>query len=66
MEIYLGAQQEEVVVSVFSSDGRYISSTTTLPLDGIVKLDLSSLATGIYYLKYEGRTIKGTSKVIKE
>jgi len=54
------------VVSVFSSDGRYISSTTTLPLDGIVKLDLSSLATGIYYLKYEGSTIKGTSKVIKE
>ena len=66
VEIYLGAQQEEVVVSVFSSDGRYISSTTTLPSDGIVKLDLSSLATGIYYLKYEGSTIKGTSKVIKE
>ena len=66
VEVYLGAQQEEVTISVFSSDGRYISRTTILPLDGIVKLDLSSLATGIYYLKYEGRTIQGTSKVIKE
>jgi subtilisin-like proprotein convertase family protein len=66
VQIYLGTQQEEVAVSIFSADGRYISSNSMLPLNGIISLDLSSLSTGIYYLKYEGRTINGTSKVIKE
>ncbi|WP_423997079.1 reprolysin-like metallopeptidase [Maribacter sp. IgM3_T14_3] len=66
VRVYLGAEREEVVVSVFSADGRNILRITTLPVDGTISLDLSSLATGIYYVNYEGRTIKGTSKVIKE
>ncbi|MEP2278078.1 reprolysin-like metallopeptidase [Maribacter sp.] len=66
VEVYLGAQQEEITVSVFSADGRYISNRTVMVYAGVMQLDLSSLSTGIYYLKYEGKTIKGTSKVIKE
>ncbi|MEP2237091.1 MAG: T9SS type A sorting domain-containing protein, partial [Maribacter sp.] len=66
VEVYLGAQQEEITVSVFSADGRYISNKTVMVNAGVMQLNLSSLSTGIYYLKYEGKTIKGTSKVIKE
>ncbi|WP_036151568.1 zinc-dependent metalloprotease [Maribacter forsetii] len=66
VEVYLGAQQEEITVSVFSADGRYVFNKKIMVIGGVMQLDLSSLSTGIYYLKYEGRTIKGTSKVIKE
>ncbi|SIQ12454.1 reprolysin-like metallopeptidase [Maribacter ulvicola] len=66
VEVYLGAQQEEVTLSIFSADGRYISKKTIMVMGGAVQLDLSALAAGMYYLKYEGRTINGTSKVIKE
>jgi len=66
VQIYLGAQQQEVDVRVFGADGRWIFSKILMLQDGIISLDLSSLSTGVYYLKYEGKTIKGTSKVIKE
>ena len=66
VQLYLGTRQEEVTVRVFGADGRWVSSETVIPQDGIVRLDLSSLSTGVYYLRYEGRTTKGTSKVIKE
>jgi len=66
VEVYLGDNQEEIKVHIFSADGRWISSFNVLPQREIIEIDLSSLSTGIYYLKYEGKTIKGTSKVIKE
>lgn len=66
VEVYLGVEQEEVNVSIFSADGRYISNKSVKVTGGVMQLDLSLLSTGIYYLKYEGRTINGTSKIIKE
>ncbi|WP_405410954.1 reprolysin-like metallopeptidase [Maribacter sp. Asnod1-A12] len=66
VEVYFKNQQEEVVVSVFSADGRLVMNVTALPIGGTIRLDLSSLAAGIYYLKYVGNTVNGTSKVIKE
>jgi len=66
VKIYLDDLQEEVFVRIFSADGRYVFGKTITTADGIISLDLSSFATGIYYINYEGRTIKGTSKVIKE
>tara|TARA_R110002051_G_scaffold70772_1_gene127445 strand:- start:3280 stop:7044 length:3765 start_codon:yes stop_codon:yes gene_type:complete len=66
VKVYLGSNQEEVLVRVFSVDGRWIFDNTVLSQDGVVEIDLSSLSNGIYYLKYEGVKIKGTSKVVKE
>lgn len=66
VQVYVGAVEEEVVVRVFSVEGRYIYSKTISLVDGVIQMDLSSLASGIYYLKYDGRTINGTTKVIKE
>ena len=64
--MYIGGQQEDVFVSIFSIDGRFIYDETTTLVNGIIQLDLSALAAGIYYLRYEGNTINGTTKVIKE
>jgi subtilisin-like proprotein convertase family protein len=66
VQVYLGDTEEDINVRIFSADGRLISSSIEYVQQGIIELDLSSLSTGIYYLKYEGKTIKGTSKVIKE
>lgn len=66
LQVYLGAIDEEVNVGIFGADGRLILSSSVSTQQGIIELDLSSLSTGIYYIKYEGKTIKGTSKVIKE
>ena len=66
VQVYVGDVEEEVVVRVFSVEGRYIYSKTISLVDGVIQMDLSSLAAGIYYLKYDGRTINGTTKVIKE
>jgi hypothetical protein len=66
VQVYLGNTEEDINVSIFSADGRLISSSSEYAQQGVIELNLSSLSTGIYYLKYEGKTIKGTSKVIKE
>ena len=66
VQVYIGGQQEDVFVSIFSIDGRFIYDETTTLVNGIIQLDLSALAAGIYYLRYEGNTINGTTKVIKE
>ena len=64
-EVYIGFGQGKVRMQVFTADGRWIENRTELPVDGKVTLDFSTYATGIYYLKFIGETLKGTSKVIK-
>ena len=66
VQVYIGGQQEDIFVSIFSIDGRFIYDETTTLVNGIIQLDLSALAAGIYYLRYEGNTINGTTKLIKE
>ncbi|WP_419213570.1 reprolysin-like metallopeptidase [Maribacter sp. X9] len=65
-QIYLGAAEGDFDVHIFSAEGRWLSSITLTPQAGTITLDFSTYATGIYYLKYEGSTLKGTTKVIKE
>ena len=66
VQVYLGDTEENIKVSIFSADGRLVSSSIENAQQGIVVLNLRSLSTGIYYLKYVGKTVKGTSKVIKK
>ncbi|APQ17678.1 zinc-dependent metalloprotease [Maribacter hydrothermalis] len=66
VKVYLGSNQEKVLVRVFSVDGRWVFDESVLSQDGVVEIDLSSLSTGVYYLKYKSVKIKGTSKVVKE
>lgn len=63
--IQLGSN-EPVSVTIFSADGRFIATQRLKPQQGRISIDFSAYATGIYYLRYEGNTVKGTSKISKE
>jgi len=63
--IFLSGVQDEVNVEIFSEDGRLIRRDRHTVTSNEVELDLTALPTGIYYIRFEGSNIKGTSKVIK-
>ncbi len=64
--VFLGANVDEVKVQVFSADGRLVSDRT-YQVNGIeLPLDMSIYPSGIYYIKFNGENIKGTSKIIKQ
>jgi len=63
--IFLGGVQDEVNVEIFSADGRFIRSEMHNVKSNEIELDFTALPSGIYYLRFEGSNIKGTSKVIK-
>lgn len=63
--IFLGGVQDEVNVEIFSEDGRLIRKDNYNSPSNEVELDLTTLPSGIYYIRFEGSNIKGTSKVIK-
>ena len=63
--IQLGSN-EPVSITIFSADGRFIENQRLEPRQGMISIDFSAYATGIYYLRYEGNTVKGTSKISKE
>ena len=57
---------EEVNVQVFTTDGRLLLDQT-FQVNGLeLPLDLSIYPSGIYFIKFDGENIKGTSKVIKQ
>ncbi len=64
-EVYVGFDDEKVNVQIFTANGRWVKNRMEIPIDGRITIDFSSYATGIYYLKFLGETVKGTSKVIK-
>ncbi|MDO1513268.1 zinc-dependent metalloprotease family protein [Maribacter confluentis] len=66
INIYFGAEQEQVFLQVFSADGRLISSDTFVPQLNRIEFDCSAFSIGIYYIKYVGATAKGTLKIIKQ
>ncbi len=64
--VFLGVNVEEVNVQVFTTDGRLVLSRT-YQVNGLeLPLDMSIYPSGIYYIKFDGENIKGTSKVIKQ
>lgn len=66
VRISFGANVGNIWVKIFSANGRFIANKS-YPVNGVeLELDLSTLATGLYFIKFEGENVKGTSKVIKK
>lgn len=64
--VFLGANVDGVNVQIFTADGRLVSSRT-YQVNGLeLPLDMSIYPSGIYYVRFNGENIKGTSKVIKQ
>ena len=62
----LGAAVHQILIQIYSVDGRLIYSKLS-EVNGVsVDLDLASLNSGLYFVKYEAENIKGTSKIIKK
>jgi hypothetical protein len=66
VKISFGTNVEDVVINIFALNGRLIQSKKHQVNGAELELDLTVLATGLYYIKFEGKNIKGTSKVIKQ
>ena len=64
--VFLGVNVEEVAVEIFTVDGRLVSAQS-YQVNGLeLPLDFSTYPSGIYFIKFNGENIKGTSKVIKQ
>ena len=64
--VFLGVNVEEVNVQVFTAEGRLVLAQT-YKVNGLeLSLDLSMHPSGMYYIKFTGENIKGTSKIIKQ
>ncbi|MGB5498960.1 MAG: reprolysin-like metallopeptidase [Maribacter sp.] len=64
--VFLGADIDEVAIEVFTVDGRLVWKQT-FEVNGLeLPLDFSIYPSGIYFIKFDGENIKGTSKVIKQ
>jgi len=63
--IFLSEKVENIRIEIFAEDGRFIKSEYKI-IDGTeAQLDFIGLSSGIYFVRFESDTIKGTSKVIK-
>jgi len=64
-KIFLGAFIEEVAVEIYTVDGRLVLAQTYQVNGSELQLDFSIYPSGMYYIKFNGDTMRGTSKVIK-
>ncbi len=65
-QVFFGNVQNEVVIRIFGADGRFISGETRTVNSSQMELDMTLLATGLYYVQFEGSSTKGTVKIIKK
>ncbi|EAR02453.1 reprolysin-like metallopeptidase [Maribacter sp. HTCC2170] len=64
--VFLGADVGQVFVEIFTADGRLVLARN-FEVNGLeLPLDMSIYPSGIYYIKFSGDKVKGTSKVIKK
>ena len=66
VRVSFGANVEKVEVHIFSASGRFVKSEMYAVSGVELELDLSALAAGLYFIRFDGETIKGTYKVIKK
>jgi subtilisin-like proprotein convertase family protein len=59
-------ENQEVIVSVYSIDGRFIQQNEVLVKGYTFDLNVSELSNGVYYLALESRGVSQTSKLIKK
>ena len=62
----LGSTVEEILIQIYSVDGRMIYSQLRQVNGVTIDLDLVQLNSGLYFVKYEAEHIKGTSKIVKK
>lgn len=66
VKVSFGANVKDVEIYIFSANGKLVKNRM-YNVNGVeLELDLSNLAPGLYFIKFEGKTVKGTSKVIKK
>ena len=65
-DVFFGNVQDEVVIRIFGADGRFISGETRTINGSQMQLDMTLLATGLYYVQFEGSSTKGTVKILKK
>ena len=65
--LYVGSDDAEAVqVSIHSLNGKMISLKTYEVNDTEVSMDVSALASGVYVVRFSGRNVSGTIKLLKE
>lgn len=65
VDVYFGEQKDQVTIAIYSSDGRLVK-TELLQVDGTnITIDLSQLATGLYYVRFNSNGVIETTKIIK-
>ncbi|MBM1105579.1 proprotein convertase P-domain-containing protein [Aurantibacter crassamenti] len=64
-KIYLGGVGKNVKVRIFAADGRFVRGKDFTSESDQLEVDLMGLPSGIYYMRYEGENVNGTSKLIK-
>ena len=64
--VYLEEVSAEVVFNVFSAAGRLVKTDSLTPTDSVARIDLSELATGLYYMQFITPYGAQTVKVIKQ
>ncbi len=65
--LYIGSDDaSEVQISIHSLNGKMISLKTYPVNDAEVDMDVASLAAGIYVVRFVGRNVSGTIKLLKE
>ncbi|MGI9550932.1 MAG: reprolysin-like metallopeptidase [Aurantibacter sp.] len=65
VKVFLGVVENEVKVEIFSEEGRFVRSENHTAVTSEIEIDLTGLPSGIYYIKFGGMDVRGTSKVIK-
>jgi len=65
LNIFLGPTLDPVDITVFASDGRFISSQRYNSNEDTLTLNFAGLPSGLYYVNVRGGTFKGTYKVLK-
>ncbi len=66
VSVYFGGITGEVTLHIFSADGKFVKSMSLRTDSSSSSLDLSELATGLYYVQFTGEGIKGTAKILKK
>ena len=66
-KLWIGGNDKEINISMFDNAGRLLwKKENQVPNSRSIDLQVSSLKTGIYYIKVESKTVKKTAKLIKE
>ncbi|MDE3742465.1 reprolysin-like metallopeptidase [Maribacter polysaccharolyticus] len=63
---YLGDGESEINVEVYTIEGRRVMVETYMVNGAELPLDMALLPAGVYIVKFTGKTIKGTTKIIKQ